>query len=289
MGKRVWALVYNMIDIVRRKGLRMEGLLGDFSLVQCVALVIMGYFIAAFGTIIGAGGGIFFVPIFLYFFGWEPTQVAGTSLTIVLFNALSGSYAYVRQKKVLYRAGIAFSLATVPGAIMGALWSNQFSGSMFRLCFGILLLFISLVIAFKNWKKNSKVPEVEIDRDSFQFNMAGGIAISFVIGFISSIFGIGGGVIHVPAMVYLLGFPAHIATATSQFVLAVSSMIGVITHQTQGHILYVPAICAGVGAIFGAQLGAKMSKKIKGRAILMLLAFALFLLAVRLILTSFNI
>ena len=66
-------------------------------------------------------------------------------------------------------------------------------------------------------------------------------------------------------------------------------MIGVITHQTQGHILYVPAICAGVGAIFGAQLGAKMSKKIKGRAILMLLAFALFLLAVRLILTSFNI
>ena len=258
----------------------------EFSLLQCAGFVVMGYFVAAFGTLVGAGGGIFFVPIFLYFFGWEPTMVIGTSLAVVMFNALSGSYAYIKQKKVLYRAGIAFSLATVPGAILGAIWSNYFNGMTFRFSFGLLLLFISLVIGFKNWKKSSKAPEVEIDKENFQFNMAGGIAISFVVGFISSIFGIGGGIIHVPAMVYLLGFPAHIATATSHFVLAISSMVGVGSHFLQGHILYTPAFFAGIGAIFGAQLGAKISKKVKARSILMLLSFALLMLAVRLIVTS---
>ena len=258
----------------------------EFSILQCVGFVLMGYFIAAFGTLVGAGGGIFFVPIFLYFFGWEPTLVIGTSLTIVLFNAMSGSYAYIKQKKVLYRAAIAFSIATIPGAIVGAYWSNYFNGMTFRLCFGLLLLFISLVTGFKNWKKTSKDKGPEPDKDSFTFNMPGGIAVSFVIGFLSSIFGIGGGVIHVPAMVYLLGFPAHTATATSHFVLGISSLVGVFSHFLQGHILFTPALFAGIGAIFGAQLGAKISKRVKARAILMLLSLALFMLAVRLIYSS---
>lgn len=258
----------------------------EFSLAQDVAFLLMGYFVAAFGTLVGAGGGIFFVPIFLYFFGWEPTTVIGTSLTVVMFNALSGSYAYIKQKKVLYKAAIAFSLATLPGAVLGAVWSNHFNGMTFRLAFGILLLGISLLIGFKNWKKGSKAPEVEIDKEAFRFNMAGGVTVSFFVGFISSIFGIGGGVIHVPAMVYLLGFPAHIATATSHFVLAVSSLVGVLSHFVQNHILYTPAFFAGAGAIFGAQLGAKISKKVKARSILMLLSLALFMLAVRLIVTS---
>lgn len=50
------------------------------------------------------------------------------------------------------------------------------------------------------------------------------------VGFISSIFGIGGGIIHVPVMIYALAFPPHMATATSHFVLAVSSFMGVTSH-----------------------------------------------------------
>lgn len=258
----------------------------EFTFIQDIGFIVMGYFIAAFGTLVGAGGGIFFVPIFLYVFGWEPTLVIGTSLTVVMFNAMSGSYAYIKQKKVLYRAALAFSVATLPGAVLGAVWSNYFTGVTFRFSFGMLLLFISLVIGFKNWNKGKAAPEIEVDKETFRFNMAGGIVVSFVVGFISSIFGIGGGIIHVPAMVYLLGFPTHIATATSHFVLAVSSLVGVLSHFLQHHILYEPAFFAGIGAVFGAQLGAKLSKKVKARFILMLLSFALLLLAVRLIITS---
>ena len=54
--------------------------------------------------------------------------------------------------------------------------------------------------------------------------------LSMFVGFISSIFGIGGGIIHVPVMIYALAFPPHMATATSHFVLAVSSFMGVTSH-----------------------------------------------------------
>ena len=67
---------------------------------------------------------------------------------------------------------------------------------------------------------------MELPKD-FQYNRTLGIVASLGVGFLSSIFGIGGGVIHVPLMIYLLGFPVHVATATSHFVLACSSAFGV--------------------------------------------------------------
>lgn len=125
-----------------------------------------------------------------------------------------------------------------------------------------------------------------MDPKDVKVNIPLGIGVSFCIGFISSTFGIGGGVIQVPAMIGFLGFPPHIATATSQFVLAISSLIGVVSHQWEQHILWGYAICFGIGAIFGAQEGAKISKKVKGRSILFLLAGALMLVALRLIFLS---
>ena len=85
-------------------------------------------------------------------------------------------------------------------------------------------------------------------------------------------------------MIYLLGFPVHIATATSHFVLAVSSFMGVVSHFMLDHIVWLPAISLGIGASIGAQLGAKLSKKTKPKLILILLSCAVFALGVRLIL-----
>ena len=89
-----------------------------------------------------------------------------------------------------------------------------------------------------------------------------------------------------PAMVYLLAFPAHIATATSHFVLAISSMVGVFSHFLLHNILIKEALMIGVGAVLGAQIGAKMSLKVKSKAILSLLGFCLFGLGARLVFTA---
>lgn len=251
------------------------------SLACGLLYLLIGIAVAAFGTLIGAGGGIIFVPLFLFLFDWEPASIVGTSLTIVLCNALSGTYAYIRQRKIKYDAGVQFALATVPGAVAGAALASYFSGTGFRLSFGTLIAAIALLLLWKNLRAGHTVNE-STTRD-FSYSVAGGILISLVVGFISSIFGIGGGVIHVPAMVYLLGFPTHIATATSHFVLTVSAAVGVISHAVQGHILWEYAAWFGAGALIGAQIGAGLARRVRARRILLLLALALLALGVRLI------
>ena len=123
-------------------------------------------------------------------------------------NAVSGSIAYIKQKKVLISAAIVFSLATLPGAILGAQMSGWFSGQGFMFAFGCFMLCASGLIGFKNFRKGERKEE-SLTLDQLTYSKPIGISISFFVGFISSIFGIGGGLIHVPALIYLMGRKPH--------------------------------------------------------------------------------
>jgi uncharacterized membrane protein YfcA len=112
--------------------------------------------------------------------------------------------------------------------------------------------------------------------------------LSLIVGFVSSFLGIGGGIIHVPLMIQALGFPVHIATATSHFVLAIMSGAASITHLVQGSyrvghgLRRTLALSAGV--VVGAQLGARVSTRVSGKTIQRLLVVAILALSVRLLL-----
>ncbi|GBG58588.1 UPF0721 transmembrane protein [Sporomusaceae bacterium FL31] len=248
-----------------------------------VALFILGFGVGTFGTLVGIGGGIILIPIFVLIMHYTPQQAVGTSLTIVFLNAISGTYAYIKQKKVYYDAAIKFAIATVPGAFLGSYLVEYFTGASFRLTFGIFLMFIAVVMFLRS---SSKAANTEFDKETFTYNRTLGILVSSGVGFLSSILGIGGGVIHVPIMIYILGFPTHVATATSHFVLAVSSFFGVTSHLILGNVLLLPAITIGLGAIAGAQFGAALSLKTKSKSIIVLLSLALFGLGLRLALTA---
>ncbi|MEN6414060.1 MAG: sulfite exporter TauE/SafE family protein [Veillonellales bacterium] len=247
---------------------------------SALALFVLGFSVGTFGTLVGIGGGIILVPIFLMIFHWTPQHAIGTSLVVVFFNAMSGSIAYIRQKRVYYDAAIRFSLATLPGAFIGSYLAVYFTGSSFRIAFGILLMIMAILTYFKPAKK---AEGATFDKNTFHYNRTFGVFISLLVGFISSIMGIGGGIIHVPAMVYLLAFPPHIATATSHFVLAASSLFGVVSHFMLNNILIKPALLIGFGAVLGAQFGARLSLKVKSRSIMLILAITLFLVGIRLI------
>lgn len=248
-----------------------------------VALFILGFGVGTFGTLVGIGGGIILIPIFVLIMHYTPQQAVGTSLTIVFLNAISGTYAYIKQKKVYYDAAIKFAIATVPGAFLGSYLVEYFTGASFRLTFGLFLMFIAVVMFLRS---SSKAANTEFDKETFTYNRTLGILVSSGVGFLSSILGIGGGVIHVPIMIYILGFPTHVATATSHFVLAVSSFFGVTSHLILGNVLLLPAITIGLGAIAGAQFGAALSLKTKSKSIIVLLSLALFCLGLRLALTA---
>jgi uncharacterized membrane protein YfcA len=112
-----------------------------------------------------------------------------------------------------------------------------------------------------------------------------GLVLSLLVGFVSSLLGIGGGVIHVPIMVQILHFPAHIATATSHYVLTVTAATGTITHLLTGEFDrgYDRAAALAVGVIGGAQVGARLSSRLTGTTIVRLLGLALAAVALRLL------
>ena len=248
------------------------------------SLFFLGIAVGSFGTMLGIGGGLFLVPIFILLFHWEPQQAAGTSLAVVFFNALSGSIAYVRHRRGYYDAAIKFSLATLPGAFLGGYLVSYFSGSAFRIAFGALLMLLAVILLLRSFARDGGIKE--FDPATFKYDSMLGIVISIVVGFLSSILGIGGGIIHVPAMVCLLGFPAHVAAATSQFVLAISSLVGVATHYLLGNVYLEAALAIGLGAVIGAQIGAKLAMKVRSRTIMLLLALCLFGLGLRMALTA---
>ena len=110
--------------------------------------------------------------------------------------------------------------------------------------------------------------------------------ISVFVGFLSSLLGIGGGVIHVPSMTTVLHFPIHIAVATSQFVLALMAGQGTAVHFVTGTLSWddslVRAALLASGAIPGAQLGALLSRRLKGSVVVQALSVALVLVGGRL-------
>ena len=246
-------------------------------MVEDLILLPIGFLIAIYGTLIGAGGGFLAVPILLLFFSFTPQMAVGTSLVLVFFNALSGGIAYARQKRIDYKLGIPFALLTIPGAVIGALLSTLFTAQIFKTIFGILLLLSAGTLIIRPRGQ----PVSNLTRRNQMFY---GYATSFVVGFISSIFGVGGGIVHVPAMIYLLNIPIHIATATSHFILIISALTGVISHSALNHIAYTEAAYLSIGALAGGQIGAYLSSKTRETMIARSLGLGLALVGLRLLL-----
>ena len=95
----------------------------------------VGIGVGVVGALLGIGGGLIMVPLFMLTM-MPPhgstfqtvQQVIGTSLFGVFLNAISGTLAYIRQRRIMFRAAIPFALATVPGAFAGSYISEYFSG-----------------------------------------------------------------------------------------------------------------------------------------------------------------
>ena len=272
--------------------------------VQVLLWAIAGVGVGTYGTLVGAGGGFVMVPIFLFFIpGISPAEAAGTSLAVVFFNALSGTASYVRQGRVDFWTGNRFALATIPGSIIGAYISNLFSSRPFYVVFGLFLIAIAAFLSLRpdprkaasaplapgempvlprGWVRRT-VTDRHGDTFAYAYNFWGGIALSFVVGFLSSILGIGGGIIHVPALIFLFAFPAHIATATSHYILVISALVGALSHLASGDIRWIPMIGLSIGVIPGAQIGARLSSRLQGKWIVRGLAFALAVVGLRLL------
>src|SRR2546430_7013678 len=162
------------------------------------ALVFLGFVVGTFGTLIGAGGGFLLVPL-LIGYHFQPPDSVGTSLALVFLNAASGSFAYLRQRRVDLSLGWKCAAATIPGAIGGAYLTRAMSSHAFSFAFGALLILIAVLL----FSGITAAPSARADPrqivDSsgaahvYHVDAWKGVIMSFVAGALSSVFGIGGG------------------------------------------------------------------------------------------------
>ena len=264
-------------------------------------LILVGFFIGTCGTLIGAGGGFILVPLLILFHPeLSAEEISALSMAVVACNAVSGTIAYAFNKRIDYQAGFYFAAATLPGSILGVMTTSILSRGIFDLIFGFVLVGLAVLVYWKSGNSFSATSTTENPQSgllfrkltdksgetfTYSYNLKKGAFLSVLVGYFSPLFGIGGGIIHVPAMVQWLKFPVHIATATSHFILAIMAAVSVIAHYFSGSYenaaLQTMAFGLIIGVIPGAQLGAFLSRRLKGKFIIKALAIAIGLVGVR--------
>jgi hypothetical protein len=241
---------------------------------------------------VGLGGGFLIVPILIFFFNLNSHEAVGTSMVMVIFTALSSTFAYARQKRIDYGVGLKLAIGTVPGALVGAYLTMLVSGELLTAMFGVFLLFVAFQIARTGRNRNATNTGSErniVDAKGIRFNymarVAPGLPISFLGGVVSGFFGVGGGTVLVPVMAIVVGMPMHIAIAGSMFIMCFTSISGAVTHLTLGNVVPEYALYLSIGIIFGTQIGAAVARRLKSQVLRKVFAASLVVVGIRMILT----
>ena len=265
-----------------------------------IQFLAMGLGVGFLGTLVGAGGGFILTPLLLLIFTEQPSEViAATSLSVVCLNALSGSVAYYRQKRIDLKTSASFALAGAPWVIVGVYATSEVPRGPFDIILGLALLILCISII-------NPPPPLEATQASggglaalaqrrivdyqgrvyeYAFRFRLGVCISSIVGFLASFLGIGGGPMHVPVMIRILRIPPHIATATSQCELLLTTALAVAVHFFHGnlHAMQNVILPLAIGIIVGAQVGAAMSNKVKSLTLTRILAVLMTLVSFQLL------
>lgn len=251
---------------------------------ELVILGAVGIVVGLLGALLGIGGGMVIVPLLVFAWGYEPQLAIGTSVLVVLLNALSGTWGYIRQKKVCLDAAVKFALATIPGAFLGSYAAEYLQGRLFYLVFGTFFV----LAAWNMFRKAGRSKQTSGKKEAVpqEYNWQMGVLCSVGVGFLASILGIGGGIVHVPFMVYVLHFPAHVAIATSTCILAVSSLAGLVSHAALEHIAWFSGLAIGAGAFIGAQGGVRLAQRLPAASLMKLASLLVFATGIKFLLSG---
>lgn len=266
-------------------------------------LTLIGFGVGVIGTLVGAGGGFIAVPVLMLAFGLPPTLAAGTSLVMVTANALAGSASYARQGKVDWRSGLFLTVTAYPGTLLGAWLAPRLDPSRFHLIFGILLMLLAGWMAARAIRGGRREVAAAVERAGetgrlrivrevtlrdgtvyrFSFNGLFAAVTSFGVGVAGALLGIGGGPLIVPLMINGLNYPVHVATATAQFMILLTSAGAALLYLVAGNLVPSYALALSLGVLAGAPAGAWLSARTRPLSIVWIMSAVLAFLGLRLI------
>ncbi len=221
--------------------------------------------------LIGGGGSILSVPVFVYLFGFETVTATSLSLFVVGITSLVGSLSYMREKSVDYKTALLFGIPSVLGVLFSRrlvvpnlphFIINKWGISLTKDLFLLLLFAVLMLIAsYKMIKKNQNLPQQKSENPNYTLLVSQGVLVGIVTGLI----GAGGGFLIVPALVMLLGLDMKKAIGTSLFIIAINSLLGFLSTMKMAHSDWYFLLIFTSLSIFGILLGTTFSKKIDGK------------------------
>lgn len=270
-------------------------------------LLILGFGVGIIGGFFGMGGGWMVTPG-LNILGFPMAFAIGTDIAHMAGKSLISTVRHARFGNVDYRLGSIMMAGTVAGFEAGAqtiMWLERIGrvepfvrGGYFALLSAIACVIFTDVARTRRrdrealssgrppdalsrgieWHKRLHrihiPPVVEFKTAGIRCSVWLPVAVSFVTGLLAGILGIGGGLIRMPSLIYLVGCPTHVAVGTDLFEVAVSGLYGAASYSYKGRTELLAAVIMLVGAAVGAQIGTVATKYVQGYGIRLFFGFA---------------
>jgi hypothetical protein len=234
-----------------------------------------------FSGILGVGGGIVMVPLMVGVLHFDQHRAHATSLAAIVLIAVSGALRFAFAGEVVWAVGLALGVGGIVGSTVGAHLMNRLSPTALRFIFGVIMIVAGLRMVFGGDPSLGESPDALI-------GAVIGVGIGLVAGLASGIAGIGGGVIMVPAMVFLLGLAQHAAEGTSLLAILFTAVAGTRVNLANQRVDMRHATIIGLGGIVFAQVGASLALSLSGEVLTKVFGVFVTLAGVRMILKAYG-
>lgn len=242
-----------------------------------IALAGAGFAVGLLAGLVGIGGGVLIVP-FLYFFYAHPawggvtfdpalhaTVAHATSLFIIIPTAIVGTITYSRAGLVSWRAVLPVAAFSLISAALGARLATRVPPEMLKIFFGCFLIFTATQVVRRRDPGTDTGPE----RHSLLFSALTGLAV----GVFSALLGVGGGLVAIPLLLYVMRLDLSRVAATSLAIVVFAATSGTLTYMLsgaglpglpEGHVGYVH-VAAALPMLPGAMIAARWGSKLNQR------------------------
>jgi uncharacterized membrane protein YfcA len=247
----------------------------------------LGFLVGLSLGALGSGGSILAVPLLVHGAGQTPQDATATSLLLVGFAAISGLPAHYRAGRLKLGAGVVFGLAGIGGSFAGSALNSRIDPNLLLLSFSGLILLAAwrMVTACPACTRSGEATALESPApvEVRSFSRAGRalaiLAAGTGIGFLTGLFGVGGGFVIVPALTLILEFNMSQAIGTSLLVVAINAAVALLARAGSVHIDWATAAAFTATAVAGVWAGGRVADRIDPESSLRVFAGGLVLLA----------
>src|SRR5215831_1270656 len=261
-----------------------------------LALIIFaaGAMAGSLGALLGLGGGVFLVPFLNLVLGFPFSAAAAISLTTVIATSSTVSAGKAGKHLINMKLGMLLEVATAAGSFLGGVTAQFVSQTVLQKMFGFVAAAVAAVMLSRLQRRNvildpSADPGVlggryyeeesgaEVTYRVKRLPLA--LSASFVAGNVSSLLGIGGGIIKVPVLNAWCGMPLRAAAATSAFMIGVTATAGAVIYYGRGQLQPALAAAAVLGVQVGSWGGMRFGAAASAKWLKVMMAIVLFILA----------